>query len=370
MTVVRGIEIDDYVFKPNDIKRAIRANAPVEEKLHVIAVISNPCKFARRFILMQEFIERFEKEEMDCVLYVVELAYKTVRHYVTDPTNPRHLQLRCEQPLWHKENMINLAVQRLLPPNWRAFAWIDADLEFESTTWAKDTLRILNGECDVVQLFSHCVDMDPQENALQVFNSAGFQYSKRLSYNHVGVRNNYWHPGYAWATTRQAYEYMGGLFDKGIVGGGDNIMLLSILGNGHKALHADFTPGYQAMVAEYQEKVKDFRLGYVPGVIRHHFHGSKINRQYLERWDVLLNHAFDPWVHLAYDAEGVLVTTDAVGPAFKADILRFFSQRDEDEGLGKDGKYPPLPPMTPAIREPVVRWWCSCGECVRGLFFF
>jgi hypothetical protein len=37
------------------------------------------------------------------------------------------LQLRTDTPIWHKENMINLGVRRLLSDNYKAFAWIDAD---------------------------------------------------------------------------------------------------------------------------------------------------------------------------------------------------------------------------------------------------
>ena len=42
MTVINGIEIDNIEYKPNIIKEAILNNDPIEEKLNVIAVISNP----------------------------------------------------------------------------------------------------------------------------------------------------------------------------------------------------------------------------------------------------------------------------------------------------------------------------------------
>ena len=57
-------------------------------------------------------------------------------------------------------NLINLAVEKLLSKNYKAFAWIDADIEFDSYTWVIDTLKLLNGTFDIVQLFSHCVFMD------------------------------------------------------------------------------------------------------------------------------------------------------------------------------------------------------------------
>ena len=39
----------------NDIKFAIRNNEPIEEKINVIIIISNPCLYKRRYILINEF---------------------------------------------------------------------------------------------------------------------------------------------------------------------------------------------------------------------------------------------------------------------------------------------------------------------------
>jgi hypothetical protein len=242
MTVIKGIEIDHIQYKPNEIKMAILNNDPIEEKLHVILVVSNPCLYARRYILMKEFMERMSKDEPDIILYIVELAYGNQKFLMTNKKNPRHLQLRTTTPLWHKENMINIGVKNLLPPDWKAMAWIDSDLEFDSPTWATDTLRILNGECDIVQLFSHCVDMDPSTKCMKVFNSAGFQYSKQVPFS---TGSNIWHPGYAWACTRKAYDMMGGLYDKAILGSGDNIMMLCLIQNGLRGIKPESTEEYK-----------------------------------------------------------------------------------------------------------------------------
>jgi len=341
MTVINNIEIDDFEYKPNNIKNALRTRDPIEDKLHVIAVISNPCLYARRYILAQEFIERFTRDEPDTILYLVELTYPGQKYIVTDAQNPRHLQLVGQVPIWHKENMINLGVQRLLPPDWKAFAWIDADVEFDSPSWATDTLKILNGECDIVQVFSHCVDMDPHQCAMKVFNSGGFQYSKQVPYVSIGGSNahNYWHPGYAWACTRAAYERMGGLYDLGILGSGDNIMMLSLIQNGLKAIHVDSTDGYKQSVQAFQDRVQHLRFGYVPGILRHYYHGSKYNRKYTDRWKILVNAQYDPAVYVTYNPLGVLVTTDQFPASLAEEIMNYFLERKEDDGVGPDGKY-------------------------------
>jgi hypothetical protein len=91
MTVINGIEIDNIRYTNNNIKEAIENNDPIEEKLHVIAVISNPCLFAKRYILMKEFINRIEMEEKNVILYIVEMAYKNQKFIITDKKCPTHL---------------------------------------------------------------------------------------------------------------------------------------------------------------------------------------------------------------------------------------------------------------------------------------
>ena len=171
MTVINENEIDFIQYEQNIIKTSIKNNEPIEDKLHVIIVISNPCQYAKRYILAKEFIKRIEMDETNVNLYIVELAYDKQKYYLTSSTNKNHLQLCSNKPIWHKESMINVGVSKLLPVNWKAMAWIDADIEFESPTWALDTLKILNGSMDIVQLFSHAVDMDNCKLAMSIFNS-------------------------------------------------------------------------------------------------------------------------------------------------------------------------------------------------------
>jgi hypothetical protein len=331
MTVINGIEIDNIVIYKNNIKETIINNDPIEDKLHVIIVISNPCLFARRYILAREFIKRMENEE-NVILYVVELAYKNQQFIITEKNNKNHLQLRTNVPIWHKENMINLVVKNLLPPKWKAFAWVDADIDFESPTWALDTLKLLNGSYDIVQLWSHAVDMNPKLLGMSVFNSAGFQYSKNNNNYNICKGVNYWHPGYAWAMTRKAYEKIGGLYEVSILGSGDNIMMLSIINNGIKSLNEQSSDGFKKSVGDFQKKMSTLRFGYVPGVIRHFFHGSKKNRKYSERWKILIDHQFDPNLHLSKDEKGLLVPSEKCPKELLDDILLYFKERNEDEG--------------------------------------
>jgi hypothetical protein len=333
MTVINGIEIDDIKYIPNRVAKSIQENTPVEDTLHVIIVVSNPCQYARRYILAREFIKRFEENETKngATLYIVELAYGKQQYHITEKNNRKHLRLHTNTaPLWHKENMINIGVKKLLPPSWKAFAWIDADVEFDNVHWAQDTLKLLNGSYDIVQLFSHAVDMDATESAMSIFSGFGFQYAHGQKYGRGGV--NFFHPGFAWAITRDAYEQLGGLYELSILGSGDNNMALSFIGHGLKTLNHKTSDGYKESVQNFCDKAHGMAIGYVPGVIRHYFHGSKKNRKYAERWLILINYMYDPFVHVKRNADGLLVPTEECPQGLLDDILTYFAERDEDEG--------------------------------------
>ena len=319
MTVLEEvIEIMKFkIYKKNEIKSAITNNEPIEEKLHVIIVLSNPCLYLKRYVLFKEFIKRIEDEETNVNLYIVELAYGVQEYVITEENNKNHLRLRTDTPLWHKENMINLGVKYLLPKDYKAFAWIDGDIEFENPNWALDTLKILNGSKDIVQLFSHAVDMNENKSALSIFSSFGYNYSKGLDYNSSrGI--NYWHPGYAWAITRKAYEKIGCLFEEGILVSGDYYIAMSIIKQ-------------MPDTGNLFKKMKELRLGYVPGIIRHYFHGRKENRKYSERWEILKKHGFSFDKHVTRNEIGILIPKVEFTEEFKNDIFQYFLERKEDE---------------------------------------
>jgi len=284
---------------------------------------------------MNEFQMRMamEEDEAQVVLYVVEVVYGDFPFMVSQAGNPRHYQIRLpenEPVLWLKESMINVAVRELLPSDWKAMAWIDGDLAFENLFWATECLQLLNGAYDVVQLFSHCVDMDRDEGAMQIHTSLGYQHVKGLP---SGKGVNYGHPGYAWACSRRAYEQMGGLYEYAILGSGDNIMALSFIQSSVVPISLASHPEYLKSVADFKRRVRGFRFGYVPGVIRHYYHGSKANRKYTERWKVLVRGGYTPLEHLWSDEEkgGVLRATSGFPVAMAEEIQEYFFSRKEDD---------------------------------------
>jgi hypothetical protein len=95
----------------------------------------------------------------------------------------------------------------------------------------------------------------------------------------------------------------------------------------NKEYHED----YNNSMLNYQKKASKLRLGYVPGVIRHYFHGSKQNRKYTERWKILKKYLYSPMNDITYDEKGIIIPTENFSDEFKEEIMKYFRERKEDE---------------------------------------
>ena len=98
---------------------------------------------------------------------------------------------------------------------------------------------------------------------------------------------------------------------------------------GKNIQNKDYSDDYNNSMVLFQNKAKQLRLGYTPGIIRHHYHGSKAKRNYTERWKILMLHKYSPVDHVTYDKVGVLIPT--ISDEFIKDIYKYFLERKEDD---------------------------------------
>lgn len=292
--------------------------------LYVIAVVSNPARFERRYTLFNEFCERM-KCEKQVVLITVELQ-QNCRPFVTDSK----IKLRTTHELWYKENLINIAV-RHLPSDWEYMAWVDSDLEFQNKDWVRETIEQLQ-TYKIVQLFSHCIDLGVKQETLQVHTGIFYAYCNGETYVTPKKYGNYFHVGYAYAITRSAYDSIGGLLDFAVLGSADNHMALAFIGTVDLSLNKKLHPNYIKLCNIFQERCeKNIKrnVGYVHGTLLHHFHGNKADRKYQDRWSILVNNNFDPLVDIYKDSNG-LWQLDDTKIKLRDDIIRYFRERNED----------------------------------------
>src|SRR5271157_814823 len=97
-----------------------------EQTLHVAVCYSNPFRWRTRRELANDF-RRHMMQTVNVDLHMIELAYGDRPFEVTNKTlYPSDIQLRTKCELFHKENLLNIAI-RSFPPDWKYGAIIDAD---------------------------------------------------------------------------------------------------------------------------------------------------------------------------------------------------------------------------------------------------
>lgn len=341
MNSSQNLEID--IQTADIVRNTILKDKKIDSILHIILVISNPCNYKRRIQLAKDFINRIKKES-NVKLYIVELTFGNQEYQLTESTNPKHLQLNTNtDPLWHKENLINLGIQNLLPDNWKAVAWIDADIEFDNPHWVSDTLKLLN-KYDVVQLFNIALDLDQHQDPQFVhfgFCYQYFQIKERTTNFNININNNQTlellcrhHTGFAWAITKDAYEAMNGLYEFSIIGSGDFNFCLALINKAIYSLNNNSPQHYKDSIIEYQLNIKrNITFAYTPGIIKHFYHGEKINRKYHNRWTILAKNKYDPFKFITKDNFGLLIPTKKCPKQLLIDIKNYFIERNEDEYL-------------------------------------
>jgi len=304
----------------------------IDAPLYVVTPIINPSRYRSRYNLYRNF----SKYIMDAgaVLYTVEVAFGDREFEITNELCENHIQLRTTHELWHKENLINIGVSRL-PSDWKYVAWIDADVNFARPDIVSETIHQLQ-HFSIVQMFSQAMDLGPQHQPLASFNGFVAQWIKNAGVvpekmEEYGV----WHPGYAWACTRQAWDHLGGLLDFGIIGSGDRYMACGLIGEMAQALSQDLIrecPVYTEWCFEWQKRAQLYikqNIGFVDGLLLHYFHGAKKNRGYFNRPQVLWQNQFDPSKDIKRDWQGMYQLTDTK-PKLRDQLRAYFRSRQED----------------------------------------
>lgn len=288
---------------------------PLEKRLHVVTMISNPVRYRRRYELYHDFAKYVAAS--GATLTTVEVAFGDRPFVVTDATNPDHIQLRGSYELWMKENALNIGIAHAIQryPYARYFAWVDADVSFARPDWAAETVQQLM-HYDFVQMFSVAHDLNCREETVSTHRGFMADYVEGRLYNGPDYCSNS-HPGFAWAARRESLDAVGGLMDFAILGAADKHMALALIGRtwgdlaglnkrwGNKHLSSAYIREILEWETRAEREIKR-NVGYVPGTLLHRHHGPKKCRKYVERWHVLLDCKYDPDTDIRYDAQGLI----------------------------------------------------------------
>ena len=348
-----------------------RAHDAARRELWVVCAVSNPMRYKSRFALYREF-RRHVLRDLGLNLCTVECAHGERDHYVAappcdpdaggDPDAPRTLDLRVwnSTALWLKEALWNLGA-RALPREARYVMFCDADIAFLDRHVGTEVVHALQVE-RVVQPFETCAMLGPTGAIQRVDRSFGYCHAQGWEWKPQpeggggagggggparyyaskpppgvagtpGAFGSPWHPGFCMAMKRETFEALGGLLEVGVCGAGDHHMMGAMLGKAHLTIPEGVHPNYKKAVMAWQERARTAvagHLGYVHGTIAHGFHAPLRKRYYTQRWKILIDHAFDPEVHVSRNACGVPDLDVAARPALHRALIRYFRDRDED----------------------------------------
>src|ERR1700722_12119350 len=199
-------------------------------ELCAITTIFNPGNYSSRFRLYEEFRKRMEESGIG--LFTVEVAIGDQVFKVTDKSNQYNPQVRSEHEIWHKENLINIALKKL-PPRWDLVAWLDADILFVRPDWVLVTKEKLKQHF-FVQMFSHVLDLGSHFEPLDIQEGFAYRYltaneKPRGGWHDISTKN-IGQTGYAWAARRDVLEALGGLIETSILGANDYFMAQALVG--------------------------------------------------------------------------------------------------------------------------------------------
>jgi len=333
-----------------------------DQTLHMVVVYTNPFRWRTRRELVNDSI-RHLRATPNVKAYVVEVAYGR-RPFEVTGENPLDIQFRTDVELWSKECAINLGVARF-PPDALYGGYTDGDFHFTRHDWALEAIHMLQHH-HFVQLFSAYSDLTGEtatswsgHRPYRIKSSFAwnFLHQKEFLERKMGERrqkNDPYYglpiptkvfpfgfapgaPGGAWAWNMESFTAVGGLLDTCILGSADWHMAFGLAEIPYDSSEIDSTgKGYNASIVNWQTRAARLKfhpgksaIGCVDNFATHFFHGSHNKRQYGNRWQILVDHDFDPATDIARDWQGMWRWCGNK-PALRDAVRRYFITRMED----------------------------------------
>lgn len=329
--------------------------------LWVVTAISNPARYKTRYALYRQF-RRHVLEDLRLPLVTVECAMNDsdcqVTPSVTEDTRTTvhgthengvpyiDVSVVNKSWIWLKENLQNIGLAQV-PKTAEAVLFADADIHFHDRNIGTEILHALQTH-RVVQPFLHALDLGPRGEVMQVHQSFlschaqglewkldkakdGAGYPVYYQKSGKGSIANLWHPGFCMAWRMGTLNKMQ-LLEVGILGAGDHHMCGALIGKAAVTLPNGIHASYRAAVEDWQRRADaavQRDVGYVGGMISHHWHGKKSNRKYIQRWKILTDSHYNPASDVFKNAQGVLELRHD-NWTLRDGIRRYLCQREED----------------------------------------
>lgn len=241
------------------------------------------------------------------------------------PSGIASLVYESSDVMFYKEALWNLAARSTDADK---LLFLDTDIVFRASDVIEQTAALLD-RVDICQPFGTAVWYDRDGRVINARRSSAFAISRGYE-----PSSRYYHPGFSWAMTRRAFEFLGGFYDRHPLGGGDIAFAYSLdlrwagvdlrQRTPHDA-HFAASPSY----GMYRLRGANLclRVGCLEHVDAiHQWHGDTDDRQYCSRGTYL---PLEPGQEypLRYRDDGLLEWTD---PAASEAVKQYFQSRRED----------------------------------------
>lgn len=255
--------------------RTVSYWSPRRSDLDVILCHYNPADWKTPPRLLFEVCESLVTSGVEpLVLQVV----KTNQSPAPTPPGVRTEVMQSDSVLFLKENLWNLAAGMTTRPK---ILFLDADVFFSRRDIFDATSEALD-ECDVIQPFSAAAWI-AKDGGIELVREPSTAAIRQGEQPLLGR----FHPGFAWAMTRNFFVQCGGFYDRHPLGGGDVAFAFAMtpgvprLPKSESHAFAE-TASYRA----YRERILSLRpsVGALRGTVYHKWHGSRDNRKYEERY--------------------------------------------------------------------------------------
>lgn len=300
---------------------------PSPDSLAVCIAHFNPCGWARREANFRRFAEA-------ALAQGARLCLVSAGRVPSVDGLAYHLELPAGDTLWQKERALNLLIDRL-PDQYDKVAWVDADVLFDNPDWVRDTCRQLDAT-PVAQLFERALWLD-REGVPERWHGR----ERRLDQLSVpaarchGARPAFpvAHTGFAWAARRETLRAIDGLYDRHILGSGDTIMSFGfhgpIVGNPLSRYAGPFRRAIESWCMRAFDVV-GAEVGYVPGTLRHLWHGTYADRQYNGRLLRIAMAGYNPDRDLELAENGLWRWSAECPDSLRQFVEDYFYARQED----------------------------------------
>lgn len=234
----------------------------------ICLVVFNPAKTKK--IIANYFA--MIKELEDYPVFTLELVYEGRK-----PEIPEAFHIVGNSVMFSKENLYRI-LETKIPLKYKKLAFLDTDILFSHPSWYSTASKLLDTH-DVVQLFDKCHWLD-SENKNTTLTRKSVLYMTEPEYTWT------YHPGFAWAMRRDWYNKIG-FFDWAVSGSGDT---LSTIGWLKKKFPKHFKSCPKSIKNEFSKfySKPSPRITFLKDIdVKHLYHGSRTNRQYVSRHEIL-----------------------------------------------------------------------------------